>query len=127
MTNKINSIYLYVILTFVVIGIVWLSYFNAKSTAESLVGTSIEYAQLSTIKVGIIDGKRIVWIFRFSNSTVLDAEFDIYVSVLGELLQTNPTDLERRLRGMEKRETHPYSEKGIRERYGHEINGVRLD
>jgi len=118
MTNKMNSIYLYAIIFFVAIGIVWLSYFNAKSTAESLVGASMEYAQLSRIKVGIIDGKRIVWIFRFSNSTVLDAEFDIYVSVLGEVVQTNPTDLERRLRDMEKRETHPYSEKGIRERYG---------
>lgn len=121
MINKTNGRYLYVIVILVVMGLTWLSYLNAKSIAGMLVGSSIEYAQLSRVTVGVVGEKKIVWIFRFSHPTIFDAEFDIYVSVLGEVILTNPTDLERRLRNMEKLEVHPYSERGIRERYGDKI------
>ena len=118
MTSRLKRVYLYVGIVFAFIGIVYLSYFNAKSTAETLVGPSKEYAQFSRVTFGVIDEKRIGWIFRFSNPTIFDAEFDIYVSVFGELVLTNPIDLEKRLRDMEKLEVHPYSKKGIKKRFG---------
>jgi len=97
----------------VVIGMVCFSYLNARKTAEALVGPSMKYFQFSNTKLRInpIHKKSIVWVFEFSNPGIMDAEFEVYVSVLGKLVITNPKDLEDRIRNYEKLDVHPYSRK----------------
>ena len=99
MTSKIKIIYLYLIVVLVVIGIVVFSYFNAKSTAEALVGPSMEHVEVSEVAVRIIHGKQFTWVFKFTGPDIRYSGFSIYVSALGEVVLTNPDNLEKELFG----------------------------
>jgi len=115
LTNERNTNFRYmiIVLALPVIGLVWLSYSNAREVAETLVGSSKEYYQLNSTKLWtnfITDEKTLLWIFVFSYPPIIDDEFQVYVSLRGEVVSTNPTDLKRRLRALERRR----------------INGVRL-
>jgi len=92
-------------------GIVYFSYSFSRSRAESVVGDSLKYFNEihTSISIKPINGKTIAWIFEFSNQNIFDADFEIYVSMLGKIVKTNPKDLEERLRSYEKLKVHPYS------------------
>jgi hypothetical protein len=52
--------------------------------------------------------KRFVWFFEYTSPKFYDAEFEIYISLVGQLVSTNPKDLRKRLRKNEKLSVHPY-------------------
>ncbi len=89
------------------------SYLNAKKTAETLVGTSIKYFQLKKVRISTnpIKKSELVWVFEFYHPNIIDADFDIYTSLLGKLELTNPIDLKDRLIANEKLDVNPYSGK----------------
>ena len=119
MISKGQVRYLYGIITLVIIGLACFSYLNAKHSAETLVGASKEYFPLSSVSFGVPPMGEIepVWIFYFAHPTIFDADFVIYVSVLGEVVLTNSLDLESTLRANEKLDVHPYSKEGVLNRF----------
>jgi len=91
----------------------YFSYYFSKRTAEQFVGKTLQYFPLSRTKLlpfsyGTND---LVWWFTFSDEDphTFDNEFEVYTTVLGKIVRTNPTDLGRRLRNFEQLEVHPYS------------------
>ena len=113
MTNKSQRVTLFggLLLCLVCAGVIWSSYSHSKKTADTLVGSSLQYFELSKARL-VFDPTRnrsIVWHFQYSHPTVFDANFDIYTSPFGALYITNPTDLYDRLRANEKKSVHPYA------------------
>ncbi len=113
MTNKAQRIILFggLVLCLICGGLIWNSYSNSKQTADTIVGSSLQYFELSKTRL-VFDPKRkkgVVWRFQYSHPTILDANFDIYTSPFGALYITNPTDLYDRLRANEEMAVHPYA------------------
>ena len=116
MTNKVRFVGRYkalVFIVFIVAGLLCFSYSSSKKTAEKLVGPSLQYFVLTKARIVLqpINRKSIVWVFEFSHPSIMDAGFEIYTSLFGNLILTNPVDLKARLIANEKLKVHPYSDK----------------
>ena len=116
MTSKVRFAGRYGVMVFIVlivVGLLCFSYSSSKRTAEKLVGPSLQYFALTKarIELGPFQKNNIVWFFQFSHPSIMDAEFEIYTSLFGDLVLTNPKDLKNRLTANEKLEVNPYSVK----------------
>lgn len=123
MTNKTNIGFVILIISLLAAtSLMFYSYLNAKETAQAFVGpVNLKYFPLSKVKIGgdpMIGDYAPVWVVEFSHRKIFDADIEVYISLLGEIVLTNPADLEEKLREAEKLDVHPYSEKGVKERYG---------
>jgi len=89
----------------------YISYIYSKQAAIELVGKTIQYLPLKTVKLtkAPFDRKYPVWRFKFSCIGAFDEEFEIYTTVQGNIEVTNPRNLQSLLRKFENMEVHPYS------------------
>ena len=94
-----------------VAGVIWGSYSNSKKTADIVVGTSLQYFELSKARLVFDPTRRktVVWLYQYSHPTIFDADFEIYITLFGNLYMTNPTNLYDRLRANEIKSKHPYA------------------
>jgi hypothetical protein len=106
----INRYKIILLVAIIIAGILYFSYSKSMKTAKTLVGSSLEYFQLTKAKFSLdpVHKKSIGWAFEFSNPDAFDAGFEIYTSMFGQIVITNPTDLNDRLRGYEKLNIYPY-------------------
>jgi hypothetical protein len=76
-----------------------------------MVGDNMKYVYLNKVRITIdpFEGKKIVWLFKYSVPNTFDEDFYIYTTLFGDIERTNPIDLEDRLRRFEKLDIHPYS------------------
>ncbi len=85
------------------------SYYSSKQAANELVGKSIDYFELTETRIAIEPfEKKLVWSFKFSRPKSTDEGFTIYTALWGSVALTNPSDLENRLRRLEKLGVSPY-------------------
>lgn len=119
-TNIHSKVILILALVFCLFVVLWVSYFNAKETAQTFVGPVVMkvypldrvmiYFDVEAITNEItgIEASPLLC-FTFSHPTSFDDEFQVYTSMLGEIIMTNPTGLNERLRTFEKKKV-PSSE-----------------
>ena len=98
--NIVRIIFLFSLIALLSFG----SFYRSKYTALELVGETIKDYPLSRAKITILLGDKImvVWDFKFSLPGSFDEEFYVYTSLWGSIYETNPRDLESRLRKEEK-------------------------
>lgn len=94
-----------------VFGILLLSsYYKSKRSADKLVGKSLDYFELTHVRITSEPFvRKPAWELNYSHPGSFDDEFWIYTSLLGNVISTNPRDLAIRLREFEKLEIYPYS------------------
>jgi len=91
----------------------FISYSISKKTSEELVSSSEKYFSLSKTNI-ILRSNDIIplWRFVFSHPDIFDAEFEIYTSMFGKLVKTNPTNLIEEFERLNKLDVHPLSPEG---------------
>lgn len=96
--------------SFVFVALTCSSYILSRQAANKLVGKSLDYVELSSVRITTEPFKRVpAWRFGYSNPDVFEDEFEVYTSLFGYVVLTNPRDLAIRLRSLEKLEVYPYT------------------
>jgi hypothetical protein len=120
-TNHRKIFFAFIIINLSLAGLLLTSFIVSKETAFKMVGDNMKYVYLNKVSITIdpFEGKKIVWLFKYSVPNTFDEDFYIYTTLFGDIERTNPRDLEDRLRRFEKLDIHPYSKEA---EYAHQLS-----